>query len=99
MVAEPKGKKQSETLVQKSPAEFFAENKNIAGFDNVRSGQLVGSLRKDTGIDRPRQGQTPGIKWQGRKRYTRKTLSAEPAPPSSLFSSLENACTRRFGSS
>ncbi|KDD76149.1 hypothetical protein H632_c336p0, partial [Helicosporidium sp. ATCC 50920] len=34
MVAEPKGKKQSETLVQKSPAEFFAENKNIAGFDN-----------------------------------------------------------------
>lgn len=24
-------------LQQKSPAEFFAENKNIAGFDNVRS--------------------------------------------------------------
>jgi DNA topoisomerase VI subunit B len=24
------------TLQQKSPAEFFAENKNIAGFDNVR---------------------------------------------------------------
>jgi hypothetical protein len=23
------------TLQQKSPAEFFAENKNIAGFDNV----------------------------------------------------------------
>ena len=23
-------------LLQKSPAEFFAENKNIAGFDNVR---------------------------------------------------------------
>lgn len=23
-------------LQQKSPAEFFAENKNIAGFDNVR---------------------------------------------------------------
>lgn len=23
-------------LKQKSPAEFFAENKNIAGFDNVR---------------------------------------------------------------
>jgi DNA topoisomerase VI subunit B len=30
------GKKSSETLQQKSPAEFFAENKNIAGFDNVR---------------------------------------------------------------
>jgi len=25
-----------DALVQKSPAEFFAENKNIAGFDNVR---------------------------------------------------------------
>lgn len=24
-----------ELLQQKSPAEFFAENKNIAGFDNV----------------------------------------------------------------
>lgn len=24
-----------EQLEQKSPAEFFAENKNIAGFDNV----------------------------------------------------------------
>jgi DNA topoisomerase VI subunit B len=23
-------------LQQKSPAEFFADNKNIAGFDNVR---------------------------------------------------------------
>ena len=29
----PKGK--ADALVQKSPAEFFAENKNIAGFDNV----------------------------------------------------------------
>jgi DNA topoisomerase VI subunit B len=27
----------SDKLQQKSPAEFFAENKNIAGFDNVRS--------------------------------------------------------------
>jgi DNA topoisomerase VI subunit B len=26
----------SDKLQQKSPAEFFAENKNIAGFDNVR---------------------------------------------------------------
>jgi DNA topoisomerase VI subunit B len=25
----------SDKLQQKSPAEFFAENKNIAGFDNV----------------------------------------------------------------
>jgi DNA topoisomerase VI subunit B len=30
-----KAGKKSE-LQQKSPAEFFAENKNIAGFDNVR---------------------------------------------------------------
>jgi DNA topoisomerase VI subunit B len=27
-------KKQTSELKQKSPAEFFAENKNIAGFDN-----------------------------------------------------------------
>lgn len=27
----------SDQLQQKSPAEFFAENKNIAGFDNVRA--------------------------------------------------------------
>ena len=33
----PKGKaaKGADVLQQKSPAEFFAENKNIAGFDNV----------------------------------------------------------------
>jgi DNA topoisomerase VI subunit B len=30
-----KKKKDGDTLQQKSPAEFFAENKNIAGFDNV----------------------------------------------------------------
>jgi hypothetical protein len=29
----------SDKLQQKSPAEFFAENKNIAGFDNVRGPQ------------------------------------------------------------
>ena len=29
--------KNADVLQQKSPAEFFAENKNIAGFDNVRS--------------------------------------------------------------
>ena len=28
--------KKADVLQQKSPAEFFAENKNIAGFDNVR---------------------------------------------------------------
>jgi len=28
--------KKSDVIEQKSPAEFFAENKNIAGFDNVR---------------------------------------------------------------
>jgi DNA topoisomerase-6 subunit B len=27
-------KKKGDTLQQKSPAEFFAENRNIAGFDN-----------------------------------------------------------------
>ena len=27
----------ADVLQQKSPAEFFAENKNIAGFDNVRA--------------------------------------------------------------
>lgn len=32
----PKAKAKDD-LRQKSPAEFFAENKNIAGFDNVRS--------------------------------------------------------------
>lgn len=31
----PKMKAKAEALQQKSPAEFFAENKNIAGFDNV----------------------------------------------------------------
>jgi hypothetical protein len=30
-----KAGKQKDQLQQKSPAEFFAENKNIAGFDNV----------------------------------------------------------------
>lgn len=30
-----KGTKKGDVLQQKSPAEFFAENKNIAGFDNV----------------------------------------------------------------
>jgi hypothetical protein len=33
------------TLQQKSPAEFFAENKNIAGFDNVRSMSSRASAR------------------------------------------------------
>ncbi|KAK8967344.1 DNA topoisomerase 6 subunit B [Platanthera guangdongensis] len=36
----PKKAKDS-VLKQKSPAEFFAENKNIAGFDNVRIYQLI----------------------------------------------------------
>ena len=31
----PKAKAARVQLEQKSPAEFFAENKNIAGFDNV----------------------------------------------------------------
>ena len=33
-------KRKAEALQQKSPAEFFAENKNIAGFDNVSSRHL-----------------------------------------------------------
>lgn len=39
-----KGKK-GDALVQKSPAEFFAENKNIAGFDNVRGSTRGGPAR------------------------------------------------------
>lgn len=35
------GKGGSDKLQQKSPAEFFAENKNIAGFDNVRHQKLA----------------------------------------------------------
>lgn len=31
----PPKKSKADVLQQKSPAEFFAENKNIAGFDNV----------------------------------------------------------------
>lgn len=33
------GKGKADVLQQKSPAEFFADNRTIAGFDNV-SGQL-----------------------------------------------------------
>jgi DNA topoisomerase VI subunit B len=36
----PPKKISKDQLQQKSPAEFFAENKNIAGFDNV-SGSVV----------------------------------------------------------
>lgn len=32
-------KRKADVLEQKSPAEFFAENKNIAGFDNVSQAQ------------------------------------------------------------
>lgn len=32
-------KKDASDLQQKSPAEFFAENKNIAGFDNVSTAE------------------------------------------------------------
>ena len=39
------GKKAGEALVQKSPAEFFADNKNIAGFDNV--GAAMHTLNSD----------------------------------------------------
>jgi DNA topoisomerase VI subunit B len=35
MAGGAKRKKSGDVLQQKSPAEFFAENKNIAGFDNV----------------------------------------------------------------
>lgn len=33
--------KTASDLQQKSPAEFFAENKNIAGFDNVSKVTLI----------------------------------------------------------
>ena len=36
--------KKADILQQKSPAEFFAENKNIAGFDNVQSSTTCPSL-------------------------------------------------------
>ena len=37
-------------LQQKSPAEFFAENKNIAGFDNVRERKAGASAPSDAAI-------------------------------------------------
>lgn len=37
-------KAKADVLQQKSPAEFFAENKNIAGFDNVRGARAGGVL-------------------------------------------------------
>lgn len=40
-------KKDKNALLQKSPAEFFADNKNIAGFDNVR---WPASCRRDQAI-------------------------------------------------
>ena len=40
-----KSSKKDDQLEQKSPAEFFAENKNIAGFDNVR-----GSCARPVGV-------------------------------------------------
>ncbi len=33
--------KKADALQQKSPAEFFADNRNIAGFDNVCYGCLI----------------------------------------------------------
>ena len=35
----------ADTLEHKSPAEFFAENKNIAGFDNVRRKFFTESIK------------------------------------------------------
>ena len=35
MAPKAKSAAKGDILEQKSPAEFFAENKNIAGFDNV----------------------------------------------------------------
>jgi len=39
------GQGKRDRLQQKSPAEFFADNKNIAGFDNVRSIRLLTRFR------------------------------------------------------
>lgn len=38
----PKAAK-GDVLQQKSPAEFFADNRTIAGFDNVRRRRVVGA--------------------------------------------------------
>ncbi|KAF3448921.1 hypothetical protein FNV43_RR09638 [Rhamnella rubrinervis] len=42
----PKPKPKESALKQKSPAEFFAENKNIAGFDNVSRKSLYTTVRE-----------------------------------------------------
>ncbi len=42
--AKGSGKKGADVLQQKSPAEFFADNKNIAGFDNVSISRLIVEL-------------------------------------------------------
>jgi hypothetical protein len=46
--APAKGGKGDKALQSKSPAQFFADNKNIAGFDNVRfvppSGRQMSAL-------------------------------------------------------
>lgn len=43
----------SSRLQQKSPAEFFAENKNIAGFDNVSAAVLCVQVRLHATIALP----------------------------------------------
>lgn len=46
-------KRKTDVLQQKSPAEFFAENKNIAGFDNVRSLQHLPALELKLRLSAP----------------------------------------------
>lgn len=41
----PKASKKLDELQQKSPAEFFADNKNIAGFDNVSAAARAANAR------------------------------------------------------
>lgn len=51
-MAKPKGSSKAEIQVQKSPAEFFAENQAIAGFDNFGK-SLYTSIRElvENGLD------------------------------------------------
>jgi hypothetical protein len=75
----PKAAKKDE-LQQKSPAEFFADNKNIAGFDNVR-GARGRVLRAARGV-RTRCGRA-GIAslWRPAPCRRRRGRLATGAPP------------------
>jgi hypothetical protein len=56
----PKSKKADE-LQQKSPAEFFADNKNIAGFDNVGAAPCCAARRGTACAAVPRAGRSVAL--------------------------------------